>query len=506
MKIISLFLLISYSFGLHAQSDNTISIGKIDSLESTILNEKRKIWIYTPNDGPADLYSKQRYPVVYLLDGDAHFFSVVGMIQQLSSVNGNTICPPMIVVGIPNTDRTRDLTPTHVVNDPPFVDSSFSKNSGGGEKFISFLEKELIPYVDAKYPTRPYRMLIGHSFGGLTVMQTFIHHTDLFNSYVSIDPSMWWDRQKLLKESQKLLAEKKLDGHALYLGIANTMDPGMDLIKIRKDTNAFSRHIRSILALQGYLEANKQNGLKYQGKYYGNDDHGSVPLITEYDALRFIFDFYRLKLTYKDFTDTTVAIVNKLKKHYENVSKQFGYKVSPDENQINSQGYNALNNKRYDLARELFKLNVDNYPDSYNVYDSYGDYFIAKKETALAIEQLKKALALKENPESRKKLDELEKGSMTSVYSLTQDELSKYVGEFEIPNEGVIIKTFMRNGTLMISATGRPEGALHPIKLNEFDIKDTQGYHISFEMDGDHPTALIADVPEGVFKALLIKK
>jgi predicted alpha/beta superfamily hydrolase len=111
-----------------AQKDNKVTIGTIDSIQSKVLNEQRKIWVYVPSSWHAD--SKQRYPVLYLLDGDAHFYSVVGMIQQLSQVNGNTICPEMIVVGIPNTDRTRDLTPTHVDADPPFIDSTSSKTSG----------------------------------------------------------------------------------------------------------------------------------------------------------------------------------------------------------------------------------------------------------------------------------------------------------------------------------------------------------------------------------------
>ncbi|MEO6288741.1 MAG: alpha/beta hydrolase-fold protein, partial [Ginsengibacter sp.] len=82
-----------------AQTNNKIILGTIDSIDSKILHENRKVWVYIPNSGPNDIYSKQHYPVVYLLDGDAHFYSVVGMIQQLSSVNGNTICPEMIVVG-----------------------------------------------------------------------------------------------------------------------------------------------------------------------------------------------------------------------------------------------------------------------------------------------------------------------------------------------------------------------------------------------------------------------
>lgn len=160
--------------------------------------------------------SKRRLPVVYVLDGDGHFSSVVGMIQQLST-GGNNNCPKMIVVGITNTDRTRDLTPTHIDADPPFMDSTFSKTSGGGENFIAFMEKELMPHIEANYPTAPYKMLIGHSFGGLAVMQTFTHHTHLFNAYICIDPSMWWDKQTLLKQTEKALAEKKFEGKSLYL-------------------------------------------------------------------------------------------------------------------------------------------------------------------------------------------------------------------------------------------------------------------------------------------------
>ena len=97
------------------------------------------------------------------------------------------------------------------------------KTSGGGEKFISFIERELMPHVDSLYPTAPYRMLIGHSLGGLTVMNTLIHHTNLFKSYVAIDPAMSWDNQKLLKETKKALANNTYSGISLFLGIANTM-------------------------------------------------------------------------------------------------------------------------------------------------------------------------------------------------------------------------------------------------------------------------------------------
>src|SRR6478609_8133775 len=134
-----------------AQKDNKILIGTIDSVYSKILNEQRKVWIYTPGITSGYQGAPRRYPVLYVLDGDAHFHSVVGMIQQLSQANGNTVFPEMIVVGIPNTNRTRDLTPTHILSDPPMMDSSGSKATGGGENFVAFLEKELMPHIDSLY-------------------------------------------------------------------------------------------------------------------------------------------------------------------------------------------------------------------------------------------------------------------------------------------------------------------------------------------------------------------
>lgn len=398
-------LLATLTFSQGKVINEKIVIGKIDSVQSNILGENRKIWVYVP-DGAVN--NTERFPVVYVLDGDGHFSSVVGVTQQLSTINGNTMCPKMIVVGIPNTDRTRDLTPTHIDADPPFMDSTFSKTSGGGENFIAFMEKELMPHIDAKYPTAPYKMLIGHSFGGLAVMQTFTHHTQLFNAYICIDPSMWWDKEKLLNQTQKALLEKKFEGKSLYLGIANTLEDGMDIKKVQKDTSQETKHIRSILSLQAAFEKNKNNGLKYRGKYYPDDTHGSVPLITEYDALRFFFDFYPLKFTMKDFTDSMGELADKYQNHFAMLSQKMGYQIRPDEGEINYMGYDFLGRKMYKTAERLFKLNVDNYPESFNVYDSYGDYFLAVKDKENAILQFKKALSIKESEGSRKKLTELE--------------------------------------------------------------------------------------------------
>src|SRR3954471_1728133 len=139
MKKITLFMLaVVITFTAAAQNDNKIVIGKIDSVYSKILNEQRKVWIYTPAMTSGNHDSSRRYPVLYLLDGDAHFLSVAGLVQQLSQANGNTVYPEMIIVGIPNTDRTRDLTPTHIISDLPMMDSNSTRTTGGGENFVAF--------------------------------------------------------------------------------------------------------------------------------------------------------------------------------------------------------------------------------------------------------------------------------------------------------------------------------------------------------------------------------
>jgi len=499
-KNLFFILLVFLTFSAQAQNDNKIVIGKIDSVYSKILGEQRKIWVYTPDMTSGN--ANQHWPVLYLLDGDGHFASVVGMIQQMSQVNGNNVYPEMIVVAIPNTDRTRDLTPTHVASDPPMMDSNFSKNSGGGENFVAFIEKELMPHVDSVYQTAPYRVLIGHSFGGLTVMSVLTNHTKLFNAYIAIDPSMWYDRQRFLAATETKLTEQNYAGTRLYVGIANTMPEGMTLAKMKKDTSSETRHIRSIFELDKFLKAHPQNGLKYASMYYENDNHGSVPFASEYDGLRFIFDYYRLNITGKDFSDTSAALAIKLKAHYDMVSKEMGYKVSPPESNINFLGYNAMNNKNFTKAAALFKMNIDNYPNSDNVYDSYADLMVEQKDTANAIVNYKKALAIKENAYTKQKLGVLEG---KASFNLTGKELQKYAGVYDLDSITLAITMLVKNSELWAQVPGEGDFQLVPVSPDTFSVKNMGGYEVHFQMDGEKVLGFTSIQPNGTFRARVRK-
>jgi len=399
---LSFVILSLYSF---SQTDGKVVIGTVDSVQSKILGEKRKVWVHVPSGVGSS--SKQRYPVVYLLDGTAHFYSVVGLIQQFSQVNGNTLCPEMIVVGIANTDRTRDLTPTHVDSDPPYMTGTLAKTSGGGDRFMSFIEKELIPHIDARYPTRPYRTLIGHSLGGLMAIHALINHTKLFNAYIAIDPSLWWDNMRYLEATRRQFKEKTFAGTSLYMAYANTLEQGMDISTVEKDSSGISKHIRSIISLDRDLKSRKRDGLDYQSRYYSDDSHTTVPLIAEYDALRHIFRSYRFEITTKDFLDPNVDIAGNLQRHYQKLSGFFGYEVLPSESYIDGWADEFLNQKQFQKAERLYALNVLNHPASFDAQDSLGDYYLAVGDKSKAAESFRKALAISENEVSRKKLNGL---------------------------------------------------------------------------------------------------
>ena len=389
----------------HPEKNNNIVVGKIDSIRSNILGEERKIWVYVP-EGASD--PKKRFPVVYLLDGDDHFTPVKGIIQYLSE---NAVCPDMILVGIPNTDRTRDLTPTKSMLMPDGTKSVGLKTSGGGEKFESFIEKELIPHIDSVYPVAPYRLLIGHSFGGLTVMNIVINHTDMFNSYVAIDPSMWWDGKKLLNQAHDILSQKKFAGKSLYLAIANTMPGSMDTLQVRIDTTGNTAHIRSILALKDILQHNMASGLTFGYKYYKDDNHGSVPLIAEYDAFHFLFSYYKMPHEFDGkLFDRHISFdpASAFSEHFDEVSKRMGYKVLPPEDMLAGLGnYYYRNGNFPERGYALLMLNVKNYPYSFDANNNMGDYYNHQKDKAKAAEYYNKALAIKDNPETKKKLDSL---------------------------------------------------------------------------------------------------
>ena len=174
-------------------STDAFSIGEAVVLSSALLQENRQINIYLPASYRSD--SATAYPVIYLLDGgrDEDFIHVSGLVQ-FGSFPWIDLLPESIVVGIANVDRKRDFTyPSRNA-----LDQEEFPTSGKSEAFIAFLANELIPFMEAGYRTSAEKTLIGQSLGGLLATEVLFTEPDLFDNYIIVSPSLWWDDERLL--------------------------------------------------------------------------------------------------------------------------------------------------------------------------------------------------------------------------------------------------------------------------------------------------------------------
>ncbi len=374
-----------------------IEVGLIDSLYSKILDQERKLVIYLPESAKSSKRRRNQYPVVYLLDGDYNFVSFVGMLKRYSEMNDTKILPEMIVVGIESIDsnsRMMDFSPTPEGNPEQF---------GGGDKFLEFIKTELFPYVEQNYFGSKNRTIIGHSFGGLAVMNALTNHPEMFNNYLLIDGSLYFDNNLFLSNPKYKIEGKELKYKNLYVAIANTATYQTDLESIKKDTIRANRYVRHSLKLVEQINSSNTN-LNMKWKYYENDTHGSTAFLGEVDGLRFFYSWFEFKAEHKYRTKYFIPQVpkdrfaNLVKTHFDSVSKRIGYSFYPDEEWISSNAYMLLNyHKQPNQAREVFELNKEYYPESATVYKDLGDFYFSQKDTINAILNYKKTLEIKDD-------------------------------------------------------------------------------------------------------------
>jgi predicted alpha/beta superfamily hydrolase len=350
----SLILIITFSL-CHAQNvTNEIYLGKTITINSKILGEERPVFISTPQGYEN---SDQNYPVLYLLDGGVHFLHASGIVQFLSR-NGRL--PQMIVVGIPNTNRNRDFTPTAVKE---------TQNSGGANNFLSFMKDELIPYVKNNYRTQPYKILFGHSLTGMFEIHSLATENELFNAYIIASPFLMYDNEVAIKSLESFLKKSPEFDNSIYITVGNEPD-----------------YYSSLGKLSNLFETYSSEKLNWKYVKMENEDHGSVPHKTIYDGLEFIYSGWRMT------NDQLAKGVDAIDEHYNNLSRHFGYEIKIPEFLINQLGYQYINKNMISDALIAFKRNIELYPNSANVHDSMGDAYVAAGQLIHAKESYSKAI------------------------------------------------------------------------------------------------------------------
>lgn len=255
-----LILILFIANSVYAQTDSIV-IASVKTIHSAKLNEDRILNIYLP-----DQYSEDStYSVLYLLDGSANedFLHIVGLVQFMV-MSGEM--EPTIVIGIANVNRRRDFTfPTTIEDDKKLVPIN-----GGSENFIAFVKSELIPYIEANYKTSSKRTIIGQSLGGLVASEILVKETSLFTDYIIVSPSLWWDKESLIRKYQD--TKLNLTNTKIYLCVG--ADEPAVMVKDAKTLN-------KILVKQIKKEECKLEVLK-------NEDHASTLHQAAFNGLRFL--------------------------------------------------------------------------------------------------------------------------------------------------------------------------------------------------------------------------
>ncbi len=323
-----------------------ISIGDYMGIQSDILNEKRVLLVHLP-----DSYNDEDalYPVLYLLDGDAYFNYITSYIEYQEDLG---ILPPMIVVGLRNTDRTRDFTPTEIDNEP---------TAGGADRFINFLEIELIPAIEENFKAAPYRILFGHSLGGLFSLYVLQTKPELFKSYLVISPGFNYDDNYIIgyRPPKGTRLENKTD---LFLAFGDS--ESSLLSPLRK----YEQFIQRVYTYNLNLEV----------KIIKNADHGTVIPPALSAGISTIYP------TWKFPARDIVGGVQAIERHFNTLSEKYGYKIIPPEEAVNDIGYALLEKGYFSRAISVFKYNMELYPESPNVYDSLGEVYMKMNQFELA--------------------------------------------------------------------------------------------------------------------------
>jgi predicted alpha/beta superfamily hydrolase len=237
-------------------------LGVIDEIQSKELNEKRTLNIYLPEG-----YNKSdaiQYPVIYLLDGSANedFIHITGLVQ-FNTFEWVNILPKSIVVGIGSVDRKRDFTFSTNSNEQ----KERFPTAGHSDKFIAFIENELQPYIRSKYSASGDRTLIGQSLGGLLASEVLLTKPQLFNRYIIVSPSLWWDNGSLLNKNSVILTENYDQTTGVYIGVGKEGITPTEIPRVMEvDANLLAEKIK----------ATKSRQVKLYFDYLPDENHATI--------------------------------------------------------------------------------------------------------------------------------------------------------------------------------------------------------------------------------------
>lgn len=280
MNRIFIIVLIFFTKVTFGQTEKTnvskpFVLGVIEEIQSKELSEKRILNIYLPEGYNAN--DSIKYPVIYLLDGsaDEDFIHITGLVQFNSFEWINQV-PKSIVVGIATVDRRRDFTfPTSIEKDKKRFPTS-----GHSDKFISFIEKELQPFIQNKYKTTNSKTIIGQSLGGLLETEILLKKPALFNKYIIVSPSLWWNNGSLFNQDLTAFQNNFNQQTDIYIAVGKEGATPTEIPRIMEDdANSLFEKIRGI----------KNKNIKVHFEYLPKENHATILHQAVSNSFKFLY-------------------------------------------------------------------------------------------------------------------------------------------------------------------------------------------------------------------------
>lgn len=339
-------------------------LGYQTTLRSEALGEDRLVFIYLP---PSYAVSQAAYPVLYLLDGRSSFQHASSSSSVLSMVG---LIPEQIVVGVANIDRTRDFTSV----------PREGGTNGGADRFLEFLDSELVPFVDGTFRTRPHRTLVGHSLGALPALQAMVERPELFQAFLLVSPAISADErdlpsgvEPLTGRVEKALRARQVFNRFVYITMSSNEDP---------------LWVDDATELQRVFRKHAPKGFVWKSRDMPGETHATNPVKSVFDGLRLLFDGW-------DGAESMASgSADRIDAHFMALSERFGYEVAPPESVVNVQGYRLLQQGRIAEAIGLFELNVRYHVGSANAYDSLGEALENSGDLEAALANYRRAAEL----------------------------------------------------------------------------------------------------------------
>ena len=355
LAAVAILLMTLVSSALQSQTTHApaLEIGERVMIHSQVLQEDRPLMVYLPESYSVSTF---RYPVLFLLDAEGDFLHTVGIVEFLA---GTDQIPELILVGIPNTHRSRDLTP----ESPNDTESpKFWGEWGGANQFRRFLSEELIPFVERRYRTAPYLIIRGQSFGGLFALYDYMSGAPTFDAYLTSSPAVTWNADELIERAPAFFS-MDLPG-PLYVSYA-----GRENAELVAGIERFVR-----LAEQGQPESGR-----WKAEFFEHEAHYSLVHRSTYHALTFLYSQWPVPDSIASQADFRLY-----EEHYARLSEQFGYPIAIPMQSVIRLGNNLLRAQRFDEGIGVFERNIELYPEQPEVYWHLADAYELSGQPAKA--------------------------------------------------------------------------------------------------------------------------